>query len=104
MSVQIEQKIVRLDIPGSIQLECEFLKTISEGSLPMDIAQLMNGIDGEYRLSDVESGLIFSKCVVLNQKRHHISTRNVFHDKIQIILVLEGVIKAYDPRVLIIIS
>lgn len=59
----------------------------------MNIIMLVNGLNGQYTLSNVKFSHIFRKCVLSHQKSHHVTTREIFHDKIQVFSILKGVIQ-----------
>ena len=51
-------------------------------------------------LSDVEPALLFREYVLFHQKSHQIPALQELHDKIQVLLILEGALELNDPIVL----
>ena len=45
----------------------------------VDEAQLVDGVDGQHRLSDVELSGLFCQSVLLHQQGHHVSCRTTAH-------------------------
>lgn len=46
----------------------------------MNKIEFVNSFDRKNTLGDVESRYIFRECIVLDQHRHEITTREEFHD------------------------
>mmetsp|Transcript_13645 Transcript_13645/g.33562 ORF Transcript_13645/g.33562 Transcript_13645/m.33562 type:complete len:577 (-) Transcript_13645:349-2079(-) len=59
--------------------------------VPVDVAAHVDVGDGEHRLRDVEARLSLAQDVLAHQQRHHVAPRQVLHDQVQVLLVLERV-------------
>jgi hypothetical protein len=59
--------------------------------LPMNEAELVNGLNGKNAFGDIESGHIFRERVVFDEHGHEIATREKLHNKIQILWILKGI-------------
>ena len=64
----------------------------------MDEPQFMDSLDGEDTFCDVKSRHIFRECVVLDEHGHQITSRQEFHDEVEVGRILEGIVKLHDPR------
>jgi hypothetical protein len=60
--------------------------------------ELVDGVDGQDAFCHVETGDVLAECVVLDQHGHEISTGEKFHEKIEILRVLERIEELDDPR------
>lgn len=66
--------------------------------LPMNEAKVVDSLDSENTLCNVETGDIFRECVVLDQHRHEIASRQELHDEVEVGGVLERVVQLHNPR------
>ena len=67
--------------------------------ISVHIVELMHAPDRERRLSNVESRLFLRENIVFHQDGHQVTTGQIFHHKVEILVVLEGVVKLHDPRI-----
>jgi hypothetical protein len=81
MAILIEQDVIRFQVS-------------------MDVVNLVDSFDRKNRLSDVKAALVFCENIFSNQKGHEISAWQEVHDEIEVLFVLEGVLKVDNPRVL----
>jgi hypothetical protein len=63
----------------------------------MDEAKVMDGLNGEDALGHVEPGDVFAKGIVLDEHGHKIATGQEFHEEVEVLGVLEGVVELDDP-------
>lgn len=61
----------------------------------------MHGIEGHQNLSSEELGLLMGKDILFNEQVHQISPRQVLHNEVKVVRVLEGALEAYNPRVFV---
>lgn len=81
MTVLSKQYVVRLDVA-------------------MNDSGSVQRVDGNDKLSDVKTCPSFGKPLAANEHGHHIAARNVFHNKVQVTLILKAVMHPDDERVL----
>jgi len=68
----------------------------------MDIVERMDRVDGENGLGNVEARPVLGEGVVLDEHGHHVAARNVLHDQVQEVLVLEREVQVDDPRIVVV--
>jgi hypothetical protein len=56
----------------------------------------MDGFDSKNSLSNIESCHMFSQCILSHEKGHDITTREVLHNKVKILSVLERIVKLHN--------
>lgn len=71
--------------------------------VPVNIVQFMYGVNSQDCLGDVKASLILRECVVFYELSHHVSSRHVFHDEVQVVGILKAVIKAYNPWIVFVV-
>ena len=62
----------------------------------MDVAHVVDGLDGEHELGAVEARPLLGYVVVAHQV-DQVAARHVLHDHVEIVEVLEGVDEPHDP-------
>ena len=55
----------------------------------VDVVQVVDGLDGQDGFRDVEAGHVFGEDVLLHQERHEVAALEIFHDEVQVIIILE---------------
>lgn len=65
----------------------------------VDESHLVHALNGARQLGNVEPRQLLTEHAQSDQQAHHITTRDVVHDKVQVVLVLEGVIQPHNPLV-----
>ena len=80
VSISVYEDVVRLDVS-------------------VDEAHLVDTLHGAGQLCDVELGQLLLEDAQSDQKAHHVPSRDVLHDKVQVVLVLEGVVETHHPLV-----
>ena len=98
VSVLVNEDVVRLNVTAnrasSVYLTTCYPRLPDE---PMDEAKFVDGFDSEDTLRDVETGNVLRERVVLDQHRHEIASGQELHDEVQVLWVLEGVVKLDHP-------
>jgi hypothetical protein len=56
----------------------------------------MNGFDGKNSLGNVEASHIFSQGICSHEKGHHVTPREVLHDKVEVFSILERIIQFHN--------
>mmetsp|Transcript_2659 Transcript_2659/g.8068 ORF Transcript_2659/g.8068 Transcript_2659/m.8068 type:complete len:421 (-) Transcript_2659:254-1516(-) len=75
----VQEQVVRLDVP-------------------VDVAPLVDALQGQHCLRDVELGLPLRQRVPPHQQRHHVAAGEVLRNQVQKLLVLERVVQLHDVR------
>lgn len=57
--------------------------------LPVDEPELVDSFDGEDTLCDVESSDILGECIIFDEHRHEVATRQELHDQVQSLGILK---------------
>lgn len=80
VSVSIYEDVIRLDVP-------------------VDEAHLVDALHSAGELCDVKLSQLFSEDAEPDEKAHHVPSRDVLHDEVQVVLVLERVVETHDPLI-----
>lgn len=80
VSVSVYEDVIRLDVS-------------------VDEAHLVDTLHGAGELCDVELGQLFFEDAESDEKAHHVPSRDVLHDKVQVVLILERVVETHHPLV-----
>mmetsp|Transcript_219 Transcript_219/g.855 ORF Transcript_219/g.855 Transcript_219/m.855 type:complete len:421 (-) Transcript_219:283-1545(-) len=75
----VQEQVVRLDVP-------------------VDVAPLVDALQGQHCLRNVELGLPLRQRVPPHQQRHHVAAGEVLRNQVQKLLVLERVVQLHDVR------
>lgn len=65
----------------------------------VDEAHLVDALHSAGELCDVELCQLFFEDAETDEKAHHVPSRDVLHDKVQVVSVLEGVVQTHHPLV-----
>ena len=104
MSLFVNQNVIWLYVSEK-QLSCfacalhHYRDVVLTTNLPVDESQFVNTFDSQNHFSCIKSGHRFREIVFLNEQTHQISTRDVFHNQIEVVLVLEREEQFYYPIV-----
>lgn len=66
----------------------------------MDKTHFVDAFHSTGELCDVKLSQVLLENAHSDQKTHHVPARDVVHDKIQVIFILEGVVQADDPLII----
>lgn len=88
-----QTKVRQLDV--SIQVD----KNVVGLDVAVDEAHLVDALDGQCQLRHVEACQWFGEDAHSDEQAHHVSSRDVVHDKIEAVTILEGVIETHHPLV-----
>lgn len=92
--VLAQTEVAQLDV--SILTNYEIVRF----EVPMYVIQIVHTFNGEDGLSNIEPGHVLTQDVFLHQQRHEVSSLQVFHDQVEVVLVLEGAFEFDDPWVI----
>mmetsp|Transcript_949 Transcript_949/g.2535 ORF Transcript_949/g.2535 Transcript_949/m.2535 type:complete len:283 (-) Transcript_949:444-1292(-) len=79
VAIRGEQEVVRLDVA-------------------VDVAVVVDGLNAQDCLRDVEARVWLRDDVLAHQQRHHVATRKVLHDEVEVLFILEGEVQLDDVR------
>jgi len=79
-------EIGELDVPHLVNEDVVRL------DVPVDEPHLMNAVHGADKFTDIKLSQVLLKDAEFDEKGHEIATRDIVHHKIQIQLILEGVV------------
>lgn len=80
VSVLVNEDVVRLDVA-------------------VDEAHFVDALNSQCQLGHIEAGQVFREDAHSDEQAHHVSSRDVIHDKVKALTVLEGVVETYHPLV-----
>lgn len=80
VSVQVNEDVVGLDVA-------------------VDETHLVDTLDGQCELRHVEARQGFGEDAHSDEQAHHVSSRDVVHDEVEAVTVLEGVVETHHPLV-----
>lgn len=78
-----KSKIRQFHVPGLVEQQ------VVGFDVAVNVIQFVNGIDANDRLGNVKACHVLGEGIHLNQQPHHVATGHVFHDQIQVFVVLE---------------
>lgn len=84
---------------GQLYVSVSVYEDVIRFDVSVDEAHLVDALHSTGELCDVELGQLFFEDAEPDEKAHHVPSGDVLHDKVQVVLVLEGVIKTHHPLV-----
>lgn len=88
-----EAKVRQLDVPVLVNEDVVRL------DVAVDEAHFVDALNSQCQLSHVEAGQVFREDAHSDEQAHHVSSRDVVHDKVKALTVLEGVVETHHPLV-----
>lgn len=87
-------KVREFDVPAGIQQHIIWLE------ITVDVLHLMDRIEGQQNLSGVKLSFLMSEDVLLHEQIHEVSSRQVLHNKVQVVRILKRTLQTNYPRVI----
>lgn len=100
VSAAVEKNVVGFNITESGKYATTSRTRRQENRLnvPMYESKLVHGLDGQSKLSHVETSDILGEDFVLDKHGHQVTTGQEFHQHVQESVVLESSVQLDDPR------
>ena len=94
-SVFAEAKIGELDV--SVDVE----QHVVGFEVPVNVLHLVNRIQRQQYLSGIELRFLVGEDVLFHEKVHEVAPRQVLHDKVEVVVVLEGALEGDHPWIFV---
>lgn len=84
---------------GQLNVSVSVYEDVIWLDVAMDEAHFVNALHSTGELCDVELSQLFFEDAQADEKAHHVPSRDVLHNKVQVVLVLERIVETHHPLI-----